>query len=646
MFKNFDDSTIEIINESAEYTKNNFKLYKIGTESLLYAMFNKEESITRFLLEDYRVTVEEILLLMEPLLIIRNENGLYTEKFMEVIKMSEVICKENSGIKVLEEHLLFALLVVKDTIFESLIKKLNLSSSMLLESLKEYFNISTTNELNSHSINMSQLAKEGKLGKLIGRESYLDRMKIILERKNKNNILLVGSAGVGKTALVEGLCHELLKEKSKYEIIMINIASLVANTKYRGDFEARVNKVLNEVISSENKILFIDEIHTIVGAGSSENQMDVANIIKPYLARSNFKCIGATTTAEYQKSINKDKALARRFQTIFIEELNHEETMNVLLGLVDDYIDYHDVYLDKKYLKYIVKLCDKITNRKFPDKAIDLMDEAMTIAKRNGLKNISSNEIDKALKNICGINIGELEHEFIYQEIIPFYVDNYLGVGRKNLVSINYSGSDYSLLLNELKQGFGISDESILTINLANYTDTNNLSSLIGTSPGYIGYDDGGILSTHFSNFVYQIIVLKNFYMASSEIRNFFLNTMGSGLFCDKKGNEYKTNNTVFVFLDYKEQESHLGFIEGISNSNSNIEFDLKINQKHSIESTNEFVNQLKYKGYDLSFDDRDFKENEKEYKTTFLELVRHYQKGRYLLRYDKTIKKVKIISE
>ena len=646
MFNNFDESTLEIIEESAEYTKKNFKLYKIGTESLLYTMFSDEESITRFLLEDYRVTLEEIESLMQPLLIIRNADGMYTEKFIEVIEMAKVICKENKGIKVLEEHLLFALLVVKDTIFESLIKKLNLNNAVLIESLKEYFNISDTNELYNHSINMSQLAKENKLNKLIGRGSYLDRMKIILERKNKNNILLVGSAGVGKTALVEGLCYELLKEKSAYQIIMINIASLVANTKYRGDFEARVNKVLNEVINSENKILFIDEIHTIIGAGSSENQMDVANIIKPYLARSNFKCIGATTIDEYQKSINKDKALARRFQTIFIEELTHEETQEVLLGILDDYIDFHDVYLDKKYIKYIIGLCDKIANRKFPDKAIDLLDESMCIAKRKKLKNISITEIDEALKNICGINLGRLENDFIYHEVEPYYIDNFLGISRKNLVSINYNGNDYQVLLNELKIGFGISEESVLTINLANYNDGNNLSSLLGTSPGYIGYEDGGIISTHFSNFPYQILVIKNYHMASKEIKNFFLNMIDTGNFCDKKGVDYKTNNTVFLFLEYEDKNGSIGFFNQEKNIKSDISFDLQLNQKHTPYHDNLYVNQLKYKGYDLSFEESDFKENEKEYKRTFLELVRNYEKGKYSLKYDKSGKKVKIISE
>lgn len=646
MLNNFEESTLEIINESTNYTKKYFKLYKIGTESLLYTMFKNEDSITRFLLEDYRVTLNEIETIMESMLIIRNDNGLYTDKLIEVIKMSEAICKENKGSKVLEEHLLFALLIIKDTIFSSLIKKLNLNSAILIESLKEYFNISNENELFNHSINMSILAKEGKLNRLIGRESYLDRMKVILERKTKNNILLIGNAGVGKTALVEGLCYEFLNDKSSYEIIMINISSLVANTKYRGDFEARVNKVLNEVIESENKILFIDEIHTIVGAGSSENQMDVANIIKPYLARNNFKCIGATTVEEYHKSINKDKALARRFQTLFVEELTIDETKDVIIGILDDYIDFHDVYFDKKYIKYLLDSSSKITNRKYPDKAIDLLDESMAISKRKKQKNVSVTDIDEALKNICGMNKGDISSEFIYQELLPYYFDNYLGVVKRNLVSINFTGNNYHLLLDELKKGFGISDESILTLNLSNYTDSNNLSSLLGTSPGYIGYDDGGILSKHFSNFLYQILVIKKFDLASKEIKTFFFNMIENSSFSDKKGIEYKTNNTVFLFIDRVDLNSSIGFINQDKHDKNEIEFDLYLKEKTLSDYDDLYLEKLRIKGYDLEVDELDFKENKEWYKKTFIDLLRKHKKGRYSLEYDKESKNIKIIKK
>ena len=649
MFNNFDDSVLEIIEEAKEYTKTRYKLYKLGTESLLYVMFKKEESICRFLLEDYRVTIEEIIESTDGYVFIRSNNKEYTEKFMEVIEMAKAISKENNSITVLEEHFLFALLVVKDTIFESLIKKLNLNSTVLIEDLKEYFYIKNTEELDNYSVNLSNLAKENKLNKMIGREHYLERMKLVLGRKSKNNILLVGSAGVGKTALVEGLCYELLKDNSNYEIISISISSLIANTKYRGDFEGRINKVLNEVISSHNKILFIDEIHTIIGAGSSDNSLDVANIIKPYLVRDNFRCIGATTAEEYEKHINKDKALARRFQTIFVNELNEEETANVLIGILDDYIRFHQVDLDKKYIPYFIKLCgDRIINRKFPDKAIDLMDEAMCLAKMKKSDIVKISHIDEALKNICGMNVGKIDYEYKYHELEPYFLDNYLGVlTNKNLVTISFNGDEKNLklLIDELKIGFGISNESILELNLTNFSENNLLSSLIGTSPGYVGYEDGGILSEHYAKYLYQIIVLKKMEEAASSIKNFLNSLIKNGVFYDKKGREFKTNNTVFIVVDENKKKESMGFISVETKNKNEIEFDLNLSDKSHFKSVNPYIDSFKYKGFDISFNEEEFSRYEIPYKKGFLELLKKYKKGRYFLTYNTKTDEIEIIN-
>ena len=646
MLENFDDSVINIINDAKEYTKKNFKVKKIGTESFLYVMFSNEESICRILLEDYRVTLDEIKEAMSSYMLIRSDNNEYTEKLLEVIEMAKAISKENNSSVVLEEHLLFSLLVVKDTVFEALIKKLNLNTLILIEDLKEYFYIKTTEEVSNYSTNLTQLAKENKLNKLIGRESYLNRMKVVLGRKNKNNILLIGSAGVGKTALVEGLCYLLLKEKSDKEIISINVASLVANTKYRGDFEARINTVLNEVINSNNKILFIDEIHTIIGAGSSDNSLDIANIIKPYLVRDNFRCIGATTTEEYQKSIYKDKALARRFQPIFVDELSEEETLNVLSKIVDDYIDFHHVNIDKKYLNYIVKTCkDKITNRKFPDKAIDLMDEAMCLAKMENNKSTKITHIEQALKNISGVGMGIIDYDFKYKEMESYYLDHYLGVvTKKNLLAIKYLGNEKNLesLLDEIKLGFGISSEAILNLDLSNFTENNSLSLLIGTSPGYVGYEDGGILSEHYAKYIYQVVVIKNFEIAANDIKQFLLSLIRNGLFFDRKGREFKTTNSLFLFVGKEATETSIGFIN-TAKKQSNDMFDLVIEDKKIINEVNPYVESFKYRGFDIAFDEEDFHKNSTSYKKALLEILKTYNKGKYFLFYNNSTNKIEI---
>ena len=649
MFTNFDDSVIKIIEDAKEYTKKWFKVNKIGTESFLYVMFSNEESICRILLEDYRVTNEEIKDAISSYMLIRSNNGEYTDKFLEVIQMAKAISKENNSSIVLEEHLLFALLVVKDTIFEALIKKLNLNSLILIEDLKEYFYIKTTEEVNNYSTNLTNLAKENKLNKLIGRESYLERMQVVLGRKNKNNILLIGSAGVGKTALVEGLCYLLLKEKNDKEIISINVSSLVANTKYRGDFEARINTVLNEVINSNNKILFIDEIHTIIGAGSSDNSLDISNIIKPYLVRDNFRCIGATTTEEYQKSIYKDKALARRFQPIFVDELSEDETLNVLNKIADDYVKFHKVNIDKKYLNYIVKTCkDKITNRKFPDKAIDLMDEAMCLAKMEHVSNTKITHIEQALKNISGVGLGTIVHNFKYKELESFYLDHYLGVTtKKNLLTIKYLGNDKNLesLLEEIKLGFGISNEAILNLDLSNFTENNSLSLLLGTSPGYVGYEDGGILSEHYAKFIYQIVVVKNFILAANDIKQFILSMIKNGVFFDRKGREFKTTNSLFLFIDKEQVESQIGFINHVKKQNNEM-FDLVIENAKDTSEINPYIESFKYRGFDISFDEEDFHKNETSYKKALLELLKTYNKGKYFLFYNDKTNKTEITNK
>lgn len=649
MVTNFDENVLEIIEDAKEYTKKHFKLQKVGTESFLYVMFKKEESITRFLLEDYRVEVDEIIEAMESYVIIRVDNGEYTDKFLEVMEMAKVISKENNSNIVLEEHLLFALLVVKDTIFEALIKKINLNSIILIEDLKEYFYINGSEEINNYSINLTMLAKENKLNKMIGREDYIERMKIVLGRKNKNNILLIGGAGVGKTSLVEGLCYEFLREHSEFEIVSVNVSSLIANTKYRGDFEARINKVLNEILESKNKILFIDEIHTIVGAGSSDNSLDIANIIKPYLVRNNFRCIGATTAEEYQRYINKDKALARRFQPIFVNELNEEETLNVLMGIVDDYAKFHNIYLDKNNLEYIIKISnEKITNRKFPDKAIDLMDEAMCLAKIKNSSTVKISHIDEAFQNICGMKQGNINHKYIYNELEPFFIDNHLGViVKNNLACINFKGDNYnlSLLLDELKIGFGISDEAILDLDLSHFNELNSISGLIGTTAGYVGYEDGGLLSEHFSKFLYPIIVIRKFNDASSDVKRMISSLISKGSFFDRKGREFKTHNTVFVFVDSMHISQSIGFISKEKKNETEIEFDLVLHNKKTSDKCNPYIDSFKFKGFDLTFNHDDFLTNPLSYKRVFLDLMKNHKKGKYLLSYNPKTQEIEIIN-
>lgn len=650
MLEQFDDNVLNIIKKSFEYTNKHFKLNKIGTESMLYIMFKEEESICNFLLEDYRVGEEEIKEIISKYIIIRNQSSEYTDKFLEVMETAKKVAKENKSEYVKEEHLFYALLVVKDTMFFDQIIRLNINPLDLIDDLKEYFSFKANQEINSYSISMTELAKNNKLNKMIGREKYIERMQIILNRKNKNNIMLVGSAGVGKTALVEGLCYELLQQKSNYNVISLNVSSLIANTKYRGDFEARINRVLEEVINSENSILFIDEIHTIVGAGASDNLLDIANIIKPYLVRNNFRCIGATTQEEYQKTIMKDKALARRFQPIFVNELNERETLDVLEGIQEDFTNYYGVSLTKEMFSYIIKLCkDKMGSRKFPDKAIDLLDESMCIAKKRGNSSLKLSDVDQGFVHITGTEKGVLDYNFLYNELEPYFLDNYLGINeKKNLVSITFKGNDdnLKLLIEELKIGFGITSEMVLEMNMSNYVDQTSISSLIGSSPGYVGYDDGGVLSEHFSKFLYQILVIHKLELASNDIKDLFFSMKERGFFYDKKGREFKTNNTVFIFVLEDIKNEKIGFIKNeFTTKDYNFNTVLFLLNKKEFVVSNPYISSLKYQGYDLSFKQEEFDKYSFDYKKKFLEILLNYEKGKYLLEYDEQTKKIEILT-
>lgn len=638
MISKFDECCIKYINEAKEYTLNNFHLSQLGTESFLPVMFNDSDSICRVLLDDYRVNIEEIESIVKEYIIIRTSKKEYTEKLIEVFEYAETIAKENNSKYILDEHLFFALLSVRDTIFLDIIRKLNLNAEGLLDDLKEFFALDDTLNIKEYAIDLTALAKDKKLNNLIGREEYINKMKISLSRKNKNNILLVGSAGVGKTALVEGLAYNFIKEGVDKRIISLNISSIIANTKYRGDFEARINNIINEIILKKNVIVFIDEVHTIIGAGSTDNSLDVSNVLKPYLARGDFSCIGATTIEEYQKSIVKDKALARRFNVIFINEPTLDETIKILLGIKEDYEKFHQVKLDNKYCYYIAKIAEnKMANKKFPDKAIDLMDETMSVTKAKKEIIVKKEDIDTALNNLAGINDGDLSYDYKYKELEPFFIDNFLGVKNQRLVSILFSGTKKALqeLVFELQKGFGITKEMVLEINAKEYKESFSISTLLGSPPGYVGYQEGGILSEHFAKYPYQILVVKNLNFANHVISSLFNSLLLEGKFLDKKGREFSCYNTAFIFVNEEEKKrNNFGFIQTNKVSKTNY-YDLEITALDKTEDVYNYSELFKENEISVEYDFLDYKKNPLIYKKEFLHILRNKDKKKFVIKYD-----------
>jgi ATP-dependent Clp protease ATP-binding subunit ClpC len=326
----------------------------------------------------------------------------------ELLKIIDDIISKKQDI---EEEISLASLITSilentSTNAYKILKKLNIDIEKLKETLKTKEVETQTLTIKELATNLNEEAKQNNLDKVIGRDKEIERIIEILARKNKNNPILIGEAGVGKTAIVEELARKIVNgEVPKFlqnkEILNLNIANVIAGTKYRGEFEEKLSKIIKELESVDNLILFIDEIHTIVGAGGAEGAIDASNILKPALARGKIKCIGATTNAEFKATIEKDKALERRFQKVYIKEPNEEETKNILKKIKKDYEKYHDVIIPENILDLTIKLSRKyITDRNEPDKSIDILDEICASTSIKEKKNdymITKNKINKLL---------------------------------------------------------------------------------------------------------------------------------------------------------------------------------------------------------------------------------------------------------
>ena len=577
MFETFSTSALEMIDKALRIAKSLGKKL-VGTEHLLLAMYQVEESICHFLLEEKDITYEKLLEVVNGLVILRkneSKEDTYSKKFQEVILYAQRLSEDLESEYVYDEHIFYVMLKEYDTVAYVVLEKLGLDIEELKRDIEEIFSFDEAKEKENIPYPfLINLSTSQKIHPFVLRNNYIEKIKYILSKKQKNNPLLIGNAGVGKTAIVEGL-SEILKDVSIYQL---DLGSIVAGTKYRGELEEKLTKAM-EYIKRKKAILFIDEIHNIVGAGSNDGSLDIANILNPYLSRSDIKLIGATTLDEYYRHIDKDKALSRRFQNVFIDEPTEKETYVILKEIKASYEEYHNVkYSDQILQEIIEKSKLYLVRRSFPDKAIDVMDEIGT-RKKSSNKSFSK-LIDETIEDLTGIKNLTLERLKKVELNYPSLKPKYLQFIKKKEFEVNTNNlafamvnSDFNVeyLIEDLYKLFAFKKEMYLEIDLENYIDYASINNLIGSTKGYVGYEQGGILSEHILKYPLSLVYFKNIKSAHPSINQFIKSLLKKNHFLDNKGRTIYLTNTIFLLDTDKIKNKEIGFINENKKSSKNI---------------------------------------------------------------------------
>ena len=446
------------------------------------------------------------------------------------------------------------------------------------EETNEQENIKT--EENAYLINLNNLVNEDKIDNLIGRTKEIDRLIQILSRRSKNNPLLVGESGVGKTAIAEGLAYLICNKKvpsilNESVIYSLDIAALIAGTKYRGDFEKRLKEVLNFLETKENAILFIDEIHTIIGAGSaSGGSLDVSNLLKPALGKGSLRCIGSTTFQEYRGIFDQNQALSRRFQKIDVVEPSFDECVEIMNGIKSIYEEYHNVAYSSEAINASVDLSSKYINERFlPDKAIDVIDETgamLNIARKNNKKiTVNQSDIEKTIAKITKIpeqnitvsdkkdlkNLEEnLKRVIFGQDLAVETLANAIKLSRVGLRDDNKTigsflftgptGVGKTEISKQLSEILGI---DLIRFDMSEYMERHTVSRLIGAPPGYVGFDQGGLLTEAIVKSPHCVLLLDEIEKAHPDIFNILLQVMDAGVLTDNNGRKADFRNVILI---------------------------------------------------------------------------------------------------
>ena len=657
-FTNRAKKAIEIANDLAIELGHNY----IGTEHILYGLSKEGSGVAAKVLENQEVEPQKILDKIDELIgrEDKTEETLgFTPRTKRVIENAFIEAKKLGYNYIGTEHLLIGILREADSIAARILLDLNVNIPKLYNEIIKVINdeeigedgtntkketrrkgsYNSTATLNQFGEDLTKKAEEGKLDPVVGRKEEIQRVIQILSRRTKNNPCLIGEPGVGKTAVVEGLAQkivagdipEILKDK---RVVTLDISGMVAGAKYRGDFEERIKKALNEVKKAGDVILFIDEIHTIVGAGAADGAIDAANILKPLLARGEIQLIGATTLNEYRKYIEKDSALERRFSPVNVKEPTPSDTIEILNGLRDKYEAHHNVKITKEAIEAAVKLSVRYINDRFlPDKAIDLIDEASsrarikTYTEPENLKELQTkieeiekdkeeavrsqkfekaaslrdkekelkekyekeeqkwkNKNTKQVTNITEENIAEvistwtgipvykitenenerlknLEKELhkrvVGQNEAVEAVAKAIKRGRVGLKDPNRpigsflflgpTGVGKTELSKALAQCLFGDESSMIRIDMSEYMEPHSVSKLIGSPPGYVGFEEGGQLTEKIRRKPYAVILFDEIEKAHPDVMNMLLQILEDGRLTDSQGRTVNFKNTVII---------------------------------------------------------------------------------------------------
>ena len=431
---------------------------------------------------------------------------------------------------------------------------------------------------------LTKAAAEGKLDPVVGRETEIARVIEILGRRKKNNPMLIGEPGVGKSAIVEGIALRIAGGSispalAKKRLISLDIALVVAGTKYRGDFEKRLKSIIKEASSNPDIILFIDEFHTIVGAGGAQGSLDAANILKPALARGELQCIGATTMDEFAKIVEKDGALDRRFQKIVVEPTDIQQSITILENLKPNYEDFHKVTYSDEAIEACVRLTDRyITDKSLPDKAIDALDEAGSMIRLNLTKDkrtgniVDAEDIATVVSKMTGIPVnkvaesegnrimkmkGRLQSRIIGQDdaiekVVRAIQRNRAGLKDPNrpigtFLFFGPTGVGKTQLAKCLAEYLFDSQENMVRIDMSEYMEKFTVSRLVGAPPGYVGYEEGGQLSERVRRKPYCVVLLDEIEKAHPDIFNILLQVLDEGRLTDSNGRVVSFRNTIVI---------------------------------------------------------------------------------------------------